>query len=102
MIKLADRLRFAGCIMGDLQGHFTFISAYESGIRLGRPTNLRIAKKADVVALKAARSKKKSAEAQLLNEAQFLLKLQHPGILRAYGIYDFKSAGDSRHGILLE
>jgi hypothetical protein len=102
MINLADRLRFAGCIMGDLQDHVTFTSAYESGIRLGRPNTSRMATKADVVALKTARSKTKSAEAQLLNEVQFLLKLKHPGILRAYGIYDVKPAGGACLGILVE
>jgi serine/threonine protein kinase len=88
--------------MDDLHDHVAFTSAKGSGILLGRPKKSHIATKADVVALKAARSKKKTAEAQLLNEVHFLLKLKHPGIVRAHGIYEFKSAGDPCLGLLLD
>jgi serine/threonine protein kinase len=103
LVNLTDCLRFAGCIMGDLQDHVAFASAYKRGVLLGRPTNPRMATTADVVALKSARSKRKSAEAQLLNEVQFLLRLEHPGILRAHGVYEVRThRGDPGLGLLLE
>jgi serine/threonine protein kinase len=54
------------------------------------------------VALKAAKSESKSAKGQLLNEVKFLLMLKHEGILRGYGIYEFKCGGDLCVGLLLE
>ena len=42
------------------------------------------------------------AKSQLVNEAQFLLGLQHEGIVRARGIYQVKMEGDPALGMLLD
>jgi serine/threonine protein kinase len=102
LLNVADRLCFAGCVMRDLQDHFIPSTAFQSGIRVGTPKGSRFAMDAEVVALKVASSENTSAKTQLLNEVQFLLGLKHEGILRAYGIYEFKCGGDLCAGILLD
>ena len=66
-------------------------------LRLGRLLAARTARpldatpRAEVAALKVA--SQGEAKSQLVNEAQFLLGLQHEGIVRARGIYQVKMEG---------
>jgi hypothetical protein len=92
--SLLDHLCKVGCIMRDLKDHVRLLPNDDDcplGLRLGRLTTLRRARKAKIVALKVATDH--SEMLQLLNEARFLTNLDHDGIVRAAGIYDAKIEG---------
>jgi serine/threonine protein kinase len=100
MKQWCDRLCDAGCVMRDLADQVVITDAPMDDVHLVRPTTTRTATMADVVVLKSTTADDKKA--QLLNEAQFLLKLNNPRIPRAYGLYDVKIKGERGLGLLLD
>jgi calcium/calmodulin-dependent protein kinase I len=102
-IWFLDELCHAGCILDDILDHFKLSGSspkLPKSIRLGRPTSSRTETSADIVALKVASSDDRMI--QLVDEVQFLLNLQHPGIVRAYGMYAVKAEGKRSLGMLLD
>jgi serine/threonine protein kinase len=67
---------------------------------LTQPRSSRTATQAGILALKVADSEDKKKE--ILNEVKFLLSLDHPGILRSYGVYEVKQNGNHALGMLID
>jgi serine/threonine protein kinase len=101
-----DQLCHAGCIMPDLESHFTLLPkdeqpSGEARLRLGRPTvSRRRSTPKDIVALKCVSDE--DGMSQLLAEVQILMNLHHDGIVKAYGIYSVKVAGKRSLSMLLD
>jgi serine/threonine protein kinase len=101
--NLLDSLCRAGCIVSDLKDHFKVLPSSAKlppTVRLGRPTTRRSATHANTVAAKIASDEKKIKE--LTNEVQFLLSLNHGGIVRAYGLYSVTHRGEMSLAMLLD
>jgi serine/threonine protein kinase len=101
--RFLDQLCLAGCLVRDLPSQIAFLPEADQPsplLRLGRPTTSRTQTDAEVVALKVATAEDKMS--QLLDEANVLLSLQHPGIVRAYGTYEVRVNDKRSLGMVLD
>jgi serine/threonine protein kinase len=97
MEEWLNACRFAGSIMRDLDEQVN-ITSNVAKCRLVESKPSGILKEKQLLTLHASTKPEKMK--LLLNDAYFLLNLQHPGIPRSLGIYDLKIQGQHGWGVL--
>jgi serine/threonine protein kinase len=99
--RLFDALCAAGCIMPDMVAQLRIMATPADlpwFVRRAEAIGARMQTRDSGLAVKVATDADKKK--QLLNEMKFLLPINHDAILRVYGMYDVKSAGEPSLGLI--